>query len=150
MGFVGWLKFIKGSPEIEGDLSVGGDLTVTGDATRTAGTLTPAAEDSNVIDVAFASGIASAEQYVAEVWDANTIVNASAFTVAETGAGAEVSPTGKGRLIFTTSAAGAATLSVTDVATGSGSTVYLVVRRLYTSGDTAVDGMPVMVELTFD
>jgi hypothetical protein len=94
--------------------------------------------------------VASAEAFIAEVYDANTEVNDAAFTLAETGDGAEVSTTAKARLIFTTSAAGAATISITDVAGGSGTTVYLSIRRIFTSNDRAVDAAPLYVAATFD
>ena len=113
-------------------------------------TLTPGTEAANVIAVAFDSGIESVEQYVAEVWSADTVVDATAFSVAETGVGAEVSPTGKGRLIFTTDVNGLAELSVTDEVGASGSTVYLHVRPLLSSGTSALQCAPVEVDLTFD
>jgi len=69
---------------------------------------------------------------------------AAAFTMAETGAGAEVSTTAQARLFITTSAAGAAEVSVTDVATGSGKTMMLKVTPLN------VPGFPAFVTITFD
>jgi hypothetical protein len=119
-------------------------------ALGTAPTLTPGAEAGDVIAVAFASPVASVEQYIAEILDANTEVNDAAFSVAETGVGAEVSPTGKARLIFTTDAAGAAELSVTDVVGASASTVYVTVRPLFASADVAQQCAPVVVAITFD
>tara|TARA_R100000329_G_scaffold117445_1_gene96667 strand:+ start:83 stop:490 length:408 start_codon:yes stop_codon:yes gene_type:complete len=117
---------------------------------RLSPTVTVGAESTNVIPVTFSSGHASAEAFIAEVYDANTEVNDAAFRLAETGDGAEVSTTAKARLIFTTSAAGAATISITDVAGGSGTTVYLSIRRIFTSNDRAVDAAPLYVAATFD
>jgi hypothetical protein len=112
-------------------------------------TLTAAAESSDVIAVTVA-GPAHAAQYVATLYDADMLLSlVGAFTMAETGAGAEVSTTAKPRLLFTTSAAGAATLSVTDVATGSGATVYLEVRPACASAGLGA-GQAAVVALTFD
>lgn len=69
---------------------------------------------------------------------------AAAFTLAETGDGAEVSITARPGLVFTTSAAGAATISVTDVAGASGATVTLAVQVVDELGLTST------VEVTFD
>jgi len=120
------------------------------DAGTLAPTLTPGAEVADVIPVAVA-GLAAARQYLAEALDDTTMeVSTAAFTIAETGDGAEVSPTARGRLVFTTSAAGAAELSVTDVAGASGKTVYLVVRPLHDSADDLSLAAPAVVAITFD
>lgn len=120
------------------------------DAATLAPTLTPGAEVANVLPVVFA-GPAAVRQYIAEALDDTTMeVSTAAFTIAETGAGAEVSPTARGRLIFTTDAAGAATLSVTDVAGASGKTVHLLVRPLNDSADDLSQAAPVQVAITFD
>ncbi len=118
----------------------------------TAPTFTVGAESTNVIAVTFSSPVASVEQYLAELHEDATgiLAVAAAFTMAETGAGAEVSTTAKPRLIFTTSAAGAATLSVTDVATGSGKKLWLKVEPLFTSADTAQTCAAGVTSLTFD
>jgi hypothetical protein len=119
-------------------------------AATLAPTMTPAAEAADVIAVALATGVLAADQYVAEVIDTNSEVNDAAFTIAETGAGAEVSPTAKARLIFTTDALGVAELSVTDVVGASGSTVYLMVRPLTAAGASALQPAAGVVALTFD
>ena len=69
---------------------------------------------------------------------------AAAFTQAETGAGSEVSTTAKARLQILTSAAGVAEVSVTDVAGGSGATIYMLVEGW------GFDCVPVIVPITFD
>ena len=115
----------------------------------TALTLTAGAEAANVIAVTVA-GPAAASQYVATVYDAAMLLGvATAWTMAETGDGAEVSTTAKPRLLFTTSAAGAATLSVTDVAGASGLTVYLEVRPVAASAGISGGGAAI-IALTFD
>lgn len=66
-----------------------------------------------------------------------------AYTLAETGDGAEVSITARPELVFTTSAAGVATITVTDVSTASTATVVLAV--------TVVDefGLTSTIDVTF-
>jgi len=115
----------------------------------TALTLTVGAEAANVIGVTVA-GPAAASQYMATLYDANMLLAlVGAFTMAETGDGAEASVTGKPRLVFTTSAAGAATLSITDVAGASGATLILEVKPV--SGSAGVSGGgSALVTLTFD
>lgn len=113
-------------------------------------TLTAGAEAADVIAVTFASPVAAVQQYIAEVIDTNSEVNDAAYSIAETGDGAEVSPTGKARLIFTTSAAGAATLSVTDVVGASDATCYLMVRPMLSSAELKVLPAPAEIALTFD
>ena len=117
----------------------------------TAPTLTPAAEIADVINVAFESPIASVEQYMATVIPSTLMTpDTTLFILAETGVGAEVSPTARCRLIFTTDATGAAQLSVNDVVGASSETCYLVVEPLFVSADTASPCAPVMVAVTFD
>lgn len=113
-------------------------------------TLTVNAEDTNVIAIDFVSPVPSVETYMAEVFDTTGQANAAAFTLAETGGGAEVSATGKGRLIFSTAAGGDAQISVTDVAGGSGKTVIVVFTPLSASGDVAVRCAPTYTTVTFD
>jgi len=92
-------------------------------------TLTVAAEGANVIAVTVAGSASMAyEFYLLDAAGLRSLVGA--FTCAETGDGTLVTTTAKPSGIFTTSAAGAAVISVTDVATGSSATVYLVVRPL--------------------
>ena len=118
---------------------------------RTAPTLTVNAEAANVIAVDVSSPVASVERYVAVVWDDATGESAAAvFTLAETGAGAEVSPSARARLIFTTDAAGAATIAIADVAGASSKTAWLEISPMFASADVAVFCAPVAVSATFD
>lgn len=109
-------------------------------------TLSAAAEDANVIDVTVQVVNAGGTSLSDTVRCIATVVGeaAAGFTIAETGAGAEVSTTAKPGLVFTTSAAGAATLSVTDVAGASGASVTLAVQVVDELGLTST------VDLTFD
>lgn len=84
--------------------------------------------------------IASADAWIAEVVG----LEVAAYTLAETGAGAEVSATGSDALLFTFSAAGAAEITVTDVVGASGATVQLALRP---ADSLAV---PTYVAVTFD
>lgn len=91
--------------------------------------LTVAAESSNAIAVAIQTNLPGAFRYRAQLVDRATgvIQATAAFTIAETGAGSEVSTTAQGELIFATSAAGAATITVTDASGSStkGLSLYL-------------------------
>lgn len=112
-------------------------------------TLAVGAEAANVIAVTV-TGPAAASQYWAILRDANGVESVvGAFTMAETGGGAEVSTTAKPQLLFTTSASGAAILSITDVVGASGSTIYLTVSRASASAGSA-GGHPATVAVTFD
>lgn len=74
-----------------------------------------------------------------------------AFTAAETGAGAEDTTTGRPGIIITTDANGAAQLSVTDVAGGSGAVIVVKITPLERAGSTEVKlGVPTTVSITFD
>jgi len=111
-------------------------------------TLTPGAEAGNAIPVVIA-GPAHAAQYLAEVFDANMLQSLiGAITLAETGAGAEVSVTAKASLLFTTSAAGAATIAVTDVSGASTATFYLRITPAAASAG-AKPGPSTIVAITF-
>jgi len=100
-------------------------------------TLTAEAEDTDVIAVAVQSSVLAADTYYAEVVDTLTMVpDATVFTLAETGAGAEVAGTTEPGLIFTLSAGGAAELSITDVAGDSGLSALLRVSPLNRAGTT--------------
>ena len=80
-----------------------------------------------------------------QLFDAAMLESLTAdFRLAESGAGAPVSTTSKPTVIISTSAAGAATLTVTDVQGASGATVYLVVTPLNKFG------RPQYLALTFD
>jgi hypothetical protein len=127
------------------------DMDVSLDQLTTAPTLTPGAEAADVIAITFASPVGSVERYIVKALDDTTMqVNTAAFTIAETGVGAEVSPTARGQLIFTTDASGDATVSVTDVAGASGKTVWVTVEPLFASADQAQACAPVTVSITFD
>lgn len=79
--------------------------------------------------------ISAATSLLCQLFDSEMAASLAAdFTMAESGAGAEVSTTAKPSLLITTSATGAATVSVTDVQGASGSTVYLVVTPLNSFG----------------
>ena len=95
-------------------------------------TLTPAAEAGNAIAVAFAAGSAQVAQYIARAYLPTGLQGAGA-TCTETGAGAEVFGTGTPTLLFTTDAAGAATITVSDVAAES---VLLVIEPASASAGT--------------
>ena len=111
-------------------------------------TLTAAAESSDTIAVTVA-GPAQAAQYLATAYDTSMVADAAVFTIAETGAGAEVSTTAKASLLFTTDAAGAATITVTDVAGASSKTFILVVTPIGTSGGLK-GGPAAMASSAFD
>lgn len=92
-------------------------------------TLSAAAEIANVISVTVqlvntgGTSVAEAAQCIARVVGEP----AADYTIAETGAGTELSVTGHTGLVFTLSAGGAATIAVTDVSGASGESVYLEV-----------------------
>lgn len=112
-------------------------------------TLTGSAEAADVIAVAV-SGASPSTQYIATVYDAAMLQGlVGAWTLAETGAGAEISTTAKPSLLFSTSSTGAAEVSVTDVAGASGLTVYLEVRPAPDLGALPGRGAA-LVEMTFD
>lgn len=74
-----------------------------------------------------ATAEATAATILCELHDANGLISLIGdFTMAETGAGAEVSVTAKASQVITVSATtGVATLTITDVATGTNATLYL-------------------------
>lgn len=112
--------------------------------------LTVNAESSDTIAVDV-QGPQQVSQYVAELYDSSMLeAVVGAFTMAETGAGAEVSTSARPRLIFTTDANGAAELTITDVATGSGATLFLVVKALPSAGDPPAVVGEYEVAVTFD
>lgn len=80
-----------------------------------------------------------------QLFDSSMVESLTAdFRLAETGAGAPASTTSKPTVLITTSAAGAATLTVTDVQGASGATVYLIVTPVNKFG------RPQYLSLTFD
>lgn len=110
--------------------------------------LTAGTEAANAIPVTVA-GPAVVAQYRATVLTAAMVPEVVAnYTMAETGAGAEVSTTAQPSLLFTTDAAGAATLTVTDVSTTSTDTLYLLVEPAAVSGG-AVGGASTIIAITF-
>ena len=145
-------KFL-GSITVDGTSTLTGAVAMASTATfqQTAPTLTAGAEATNVIPVTFASPVASVEQYIAQAIDPGTgELLATAFTLTETGTGAEVFGTTTATLVFTTDSAGAAEISMTDVVGGSGESPLLVISPLFVSADTAFGCAPVMIVLTFD
>lgn len=95
--------------------------------------LTVGAEAANAIPVTLqvvdqeGSALAGALEYLVEVRDADMLLElVGAYTLAETGAGAEVSTTARPSLLITTSDAGAAQVTITDVSTTSTDTLHLL------------------------
>ena len=112
-------------------------------------TLTAAAESSDTIAVTMAGPAVAAAYRATVVLAATGLPDATKYTVAETGAGTEISTTGQASLLFATSAAGAAELTVTDVLGGSNASVFLLVEPVATSAG-ARGGAATHVELAFD
>lgn len=119
-------------------------------------TLSAGAEASNVIAVTVnlvsitGAAVSRTQRLVCSLYEATGIeAIAALFTMAETGTGTEISTTGNARLIIETDANGDAVVSVTDVATASGKTMYLIVQPCPPSG-TNEYGLPAMVAITFD
>lgn len=134
-------------------VTITGALTVSGAVTvdHVAPTFTVGTESTDTIAVVMASGVAAVQRFRAEVFDSATMVAlAATFTIAETGAGAEVVGSGTPQLIFTTSAAGAATITITDVVGASSKTAYLVVTPVLTSAASEVIVAPGYAVATFD
>jgi len=97
----------------------------------------------NIADIALTAKSA-AVTCLFEIYDATTgVPNASAFTIAETGAGTEIAGTGSALLIATTDASGDATISITDVVGASGKSSILVATPVGL-------GLPQYVVATFD
>lgn len=111
------------------------------------------AEASDVIELTVqlededGDSVAEALSFIIEIYE-NTMIEAvaAAFTLAAT-SGVEVSATANARAIITTTAAGLAVIDLTDIATGSGKTMHVVVRPL-ASGVRAGDESRLAV--TFD
>lgn len=103
--------------------------------------LTAAAEAGNVRAVTIqvkdftGTNVAAACKFHCQLFDANMLAAVvGSWTLAETGAGSEVTATAKPSLIIQTDATGAATVSVTDVGGASDTTVYLKVSPLLNFG----------------
>lgn len=113
--------------------------------------LTAAAENANVRAVTVqakdftGANVAAAIRFHCQVFDANMLAAVvGSWRLAETGAGSELTTTAKPSLLIQTDANGAATVSVTDVAGASNTTVYLKVSPINAFGKDAY------VALTFD
>lgn len=103
--------------------------------------LTAAAENANVRAVTIqakdftGADVAAAVKFHCQIFDANMLAGTvDLWRLAETGTGSEITATAKPSLIIQTSAAGAAIVSVTDVAGGSNTTVYLKISPLLAFG----------------
>lgn len=84
--------------------------------------------DLQVVERDGEEAVSSAKTYLAELVDANLdpTTPGSGQDIAETGDGTEVSATAQDKLLFTTSAAGAAQLTVTDQSAALAATLYLL------------------------
>lgn len=112
--------------------------------------LTPGAEAGNAIAVAVqvkdttGANVARTQRFACRVYDAAMGPTlAAAWTLAETGAGAEISTTARPQLLIDTDANGAATVAVTDVSGVFVGTVYLELTP------ENKQGVPSIVALTF-
>lgn len=111
--------------------------------------LTPAAEAGNAIAVAIQIGansapVARVQRLRCQLYDADMLpALVAAWTMAETGAGSEVSTTARPALLIDTDGNGAATVTVTDVSGVFAGTMYLEVAPVNAGGT------PTIVPLTF-
>ena len=103
--------------------------------------LTAAAEagDSRVVTLQVkdftGANLAAAVRFHCQVFAADmSPAESTAFTLAETGTGSEISTTAKAGLLIQTSALGVASITVHDVAGASGVTVYLKVSPILAFG----------------
>jgi hypothetical protein len=102
----------------------------------------------NMVDGA-GNALNAQHDLICQLYDANMVESvATAHRMAETGAGSAVSATAQARMIIRTDANGDATITVTDVAGASNTTVTLEVRPMA----AAINQVPVpsYVRLTFD
>lgn len=118
--------------------------------------LTAAAEAGNAIAVTIAlkdgngNALARTQRLKCQVIGADGVIGlVAAWTLAETGAGSEVSTTARPTLYIDTDANGAATVTVTDVSGVYAGTMYLEVTPISVAGASPVPGMPTMIALTF-
>lgn len=114
------------------------------DVVQVALTANAEAADAIVVDIIVTDldGNAVTEAITLEcgVYEANMLQSLVAdFRLAETGAGAEVSTTAQPRLLITTSTAGLASVTITDVSTAFVGDVYLVVRPLNKLGVSVIE-----------
>lgn len=118
-------------------------------------TLTAAAESGNAIAVTInlvdlaGTAVSRAQRLICRLYTADMLqALAAAWTMAETGAGSEISTTAKPSLLIATDANGDATVTVTDVSGVAATTVYLEVTPLPPTG-TYMPGCPNIIALTF-
>jgi hypothetical protein len=120
--------------DLDGDGNGPFEVEVVQEPSNSALAITVNDESSDTIAVDLSGGPASGE-YIAEVRGADMLLaEATAYTMAETGGGAEISTTAKPTLLFSLSAAGAAQITVTDVSGASDTDLYLVLRPLHSDG----------------
>lgn len=101
----------------------------------------------NLVDAA-GNAISRVQRCVAEVSNAAMVVaTAITFTLAETGAGSEVSTTARPTLLFDTNSSGDATITITDVSGVYAGTVYLEVRPVSTGSGNL--GVPCIISVSF-
>ncbi len=118
--------------------------------------LTAAAESGNAIAVTIGLKdgmgvtLARAQRLKCQILDAAGLIGLVAeWTLAETGAGSEISTTARPTLIIETDASGAAVVTVTDVSGTFAGTVYLEVTPVSLAGASPEPGMPTQIALTF-
>lgn len=118
-------------------------------------TLAAAAEADNAIAVTIqvndydGDAVTAVRRLVCHALKADFTQDAAALTLAETGAGAEVSTTAKASLYVTTNAAGLAVVTVTDVTTALAGTAYLRVEEVANEDGAARVCLPSIIALTF-
>ena len=136
-----------GYEDEEGSL-VGATVALALDELALPVTLTAAAEAGEVIAVTVA-GPAHVAQYLAELFTAKMLLETTggSYGLSETGAGAEVSPSGEPALLFTSDANGEAVISVTDAAATSAQ-LYLRVTPCSVPGGKRAGG-PAIISITF-
>lgn len=124
----------------------------TAGAVREFTTITVNTEDSDTIAIDLAQNVAAADIWAARVITAQDTLGttASDFALTETGAGAlSASHATLASHLLTLSAAGAAQLTVTDVATGSGATVWVELIP-YEAAQGGIAGCSYRIPVTFD
>lgn len=116
--------------------------------------LTPGAEVANAIPVVInvvswaGTPVSRVQRLLCRVREADMVTGlVAAWTMAETGAGSEVSTSARPELLIDTDASGDATVTVTDVSGAFAGTVYLEVVPVSTA--TNVPGTPRIVALVF-
>lgn len=141
-----------------GDTLVAGDLTVTGTTNKPVQRLihlTPGADLGNSLEVVVAvtdqdgAAVAATQQILFTVRSDSMVEDVLAWSLAETGVGAEVSVSAKSSLLVTTDATGAATITITDVATGTNATVYLFATLIGDGTGLGVACAPSVTGCTF-